>query len=175
VATHGAAEGIDAEAGGDGHSSGRGRFDGGGFGPSHCSGVISWLRDEVVQAAAMADAWMSQYAAESFCYLTTVGRRTGKSHEIEIWFGVLDGRLYMMAGGRGKADWVRNLMRTPGVSVRINGESRRGTARVLDEEGEPELDARVRRVVAEKYGEVEKGGELSGWAKTALPVEVTFI
>ena len=123
----------------------------------------------------MADAWLANHAAEPFCYLTTVGRRTGKPHEIEIWFAQLDGRLYMMAGGRGKADWVRNLMRTPGVSVRINAESRRGTARVLDEEGEPELDARVRRVVAEKYGEVEKGGELSGWAKTALPVEVTFV
>lgn len=122
----------------------------------------------------MADAWLDERADEEFCYLTTVGRRTGRPHEIEIWFAALDGRLYMMAGGRMRADWVRNLIRTPGVSVRIRDETRRGTARVLDEEGEPELDARVRRVVAEKYGEVEANGELSAWGKSALPVEVTF-
>ena len=122
----------------------------------------------------MADAWLNERAAEDFCYLTTVGRRTGKPHEIEIWFAALDGKLYMMAGGRMKADWVRNLIRTPGVSVRLRGETRRGTARVLDEEGEPELDARVRRVVSEKYGEVEANGDLSSWGKSALPVEVTF-
>ena len=136
--------------------------------------MIAWLKEDVLQAATMADRWLAGLASEAFCYLTTVGRRTGKHHEIEIWFGVLDGRLYMMAGGRGKADWVRNLIRTPGVTVRIGGETRRGTARVLDEEGETDLDGRVRRVVAEKYGEVESDGALSGWAKTALPVEVTF-
>ena len=124
--------------------------------------------------APVADAWLEPRAAEDFCYLTTVGRRTGKPHEIEIWFAVLDGRLFMMAGGRMRSDWVRNLIRTPGVSVRIRGETRRGTARVLDEEGEPELDARVRRVVSEKYGEVEADGSLSRWGKTALPVEVSF-
>ena len=122
----------------------------------------------------MSDAWLEQRAAEDFCYLTTVGRRSGKPHEIEIWFAALNGRLYMMAGGRMRSDWVRNLIRTPGVGVRIRGETRRGTARVLDEDGEPELDARVRRVVCEKYGEVEADGQLSGWGKSALPVEVSF-
>ena len=132
------------------------------------------MRALLVQGEAVADAWLDERAAEEFCYLTTVGRRTGRPHEIEIWFAALDGRLYMMAGGRMRADWVRNLIRMPGVSVRIRGETRRGTARVLDEEGEPELDARVRRVVAEKYGEVEANGELSDWGKSALPVEVSF-
>ena len=122
----------------------------------------------------VSDAWLDERASEDFCYLTTLGRRTGKSHEIEIWFAVLDGRLYMMAGGRMRADWVRNLIRNPGVSVRLRGETRRGTARVLDEEGEPDLDGRVRRVVCEKYGEVEADGDLSGWGKSALPVEVSF-
>ena len=27
------------------------------------------------------------WADEQYCYLTTAGRRTGRSHEIEIWFG----------------------------------------------------------------------------------------
>ncbi|HEU5319085.1 MAG TPA: nitroreductase family deazaflavin-dependent oxidoreductase [Chloroflexota bacterium] len=116
--------------------------------------------------------WLAAHAAEDFCYLTTVGRRSGNAHEIEIWFAVLDGALYMMAGGRDRSDWVRNVMKTPEVGVRIKGETRRGTARVIDAAAEPELDARVRRVVCEKYGELEANGGLSGWGKTALPVEV---
>ena len=34
---------------------------------------------------------------EEFLYLTTVGRKTGRVHEIEIWFVERDGRLYVLA------------------------------------------------------------------------------
>lgn len=122
----------------------------------------------------MSAEWLERHAAENFCYLTTVGRRTGRPHEIEIWFAVMDGALYMMAGGRDRSDWVRNVMKTPAVQVKIGDETREGTARVIDAAREPELDGRVRRLVAGKYGEVEQDGELSGWGKTALPVEVRF-
>ena len=118
--------------------------------------------------------WLERYAGEAFCYLTTVGRRTGRAHEIEIWFAVMDGRLYMMAGGRDRSDWVRNLMKTAEVRVRIGEETREGRARVIEAAKEAELDGRVRRLVAGKYREVESDGELSGWGKTALPVEVRF-
>jgi deazaflavin-dependent oxidoreductase (nitroreductase family) len=122
----------------------------------------------------MAGAWLEQHVGDDFCYLTTVGRRTGRAHEIENWFGVLDGALYMRAGGREGADWVRNVMKTPAVTVRIGDEVRKGHGRVIDAATEPDLDGRVRRVVAEKYGELEADGALSGWGKTALPVEVRF-
>ena len=118
--------------------------------------------------------WLGAHAAEDFCYLTTIGRRSGNPHEIEIWFAVLDGALYMMAGGRDRSDWVRNLMKTPTVRVRIKEQTHQGIGRVIDAAREPDLDARVRRVVSEKYGEVGPNGELSGWGKTALPVEVRF-
>ena len=122
----------------------------------------------------MSAGWLAAHATEDFCYLTTVGRRSGNPHEIEIWFAVLDGALYMMAGGRDRSDWVRNLMKNPEVHVRLKDVTRGGTARVIDAAQEPDLDARVRRVVCQKYDELEKNGELSGWGKTALPVEVRF-
>ncbi len=116
-------------------------------------------------------------ANESFCYVTTVGRVTGNPHEIEIWFSVDDRgapAIYMMAGGRDRADWVRNLRKTPQVTVRIGKETYPGRARAIDAAVEPDLDARVRRLVADKYEEWESGRELSGWARTALPVAITF-
>ena len=138
----------------------------------------------------MSGEWLERLAADDFCYLTTVGRKSGNPHEIEIWFAVDDWlghsdhtgidapALYMMAGERGRADWVRNLMKTPQVAVRIGGETHQGQARVIDAAREPELDARVRRLLAAKYREWadgQEGRELSGWARTALPVEVRFI
>ena len=125
----------------------------------------------------MIGAWLQRHAAEDFCYLTTTGRKSGKPHEIEIWFAVDDQgapAMYMMAGGRDRADWVRNLRKTPQVTVRIAGQTNPGRARVIDAAAEPDLDARVRRLVADKYQEWESGRELSGWARTALPVEITF-
>src|SRR5439155_25676863 len=48
-------------------------------------------------------------ADHDFAYLTTFGRRTGKAHTVEIWFGLDDGRVYILSGGGDRADWVRNL------------------------------------------------------------------
>ena len=106
-------------------------------------------------------------AGEDFCYLTTTGRVTGRAHTIEIWFA-LDGQtLYMLSDGRDRSDWVRNLRRTPEVTVRIAGESFGGHARVVEDGEEDEL---ARRLLVEKY---EPGyGSLSNWRNTALPVAV---
>ena len=122
-------------------------------------------------------AWLESLAGEEFCYLTTTGRRTGNAHTIEIWFAVHEGALYMMAGGGRSADWVRNLIKTASVQVRIGhdqGNTRSGTARVIDAQTEPDLDAAIRPIVAAKYQGWRPGLPLSEWAKTALPVEVRF-
>lgn len=108
-------------------------------------------------------------AAESFSYLTTAGRVTGRPHEIEIWFSLVPETrtLYMLAGGGDRSDWVKNLRREPAVTVRIAGEELKGTARVVEEGGEGEM---ARRLLVEKYE--RRPGELSGWRRRALPVAV---
>jgi deazaflavin-dependent oxidoreductase (nitroreductase family) len=116
-------------------------------------------------------AWLVDNAAASFCYLTTTGRRTGRLHEIEIWFAVRDGRLYMLAGGRDRSDWVRNVMTSGAVRVRIGQTTVDGRALVVDD---PVEDAVARRLLDGKYHGWREGRELSDWAKTALPVVVSF-
>jgi deazaflavin-dependent oxidoreductase (nitroreductase family) len=113
--------------------------------------------------------WLDGRASESFCYLTTRGRRTGNPHEIEIWFGAANGRLYMLSGGGRRADWVRNLEIAPEVTIRIGDEARAGRARFVVD---PEEDALARRLLADKYDEKEADGSLDEWARTALPVAV---
>ena len=109
----------------------------------------------------------SSLADEDFCYLTTRGRVSGEPREIEIWFGLGDS-LYMLSGGRDRADWVKNLMRDPAVTVRIADRELPGRARVVED---PEEDAMARRLLFDKYSG-RYGGNLENWRATALPVAV---
>lgn len=104
---------------------------------------------------------------EAYCYLTTTGRVSGKPHEIEIWFGVTGGRLYLMAGGGERSDWVKNLKKNPAVTIRIRGQVYQATADIVTDATE---QASVRPVLADKYNEREADGSLSEWATTALVV-----
>jgi deazaflavin-dependent oxidoreductase (nitroreductase family) len=113
---------------------------------------------------------LASLGGEQFCYLTTTGQVTGRSHTIEIWFGLSDRKLYMLSGNgpRQRADWVRNLMKTPAVSVRIGEREFVGVGRIVNDAQE---DALARRLLLEKY-EPSYSGDLSEWGETALPVAV---
>jgi deazaflavin-dependent oxidoreductase (nitroreductase family) len=106
-------------------------------------------------------------ANEQFCYLTTTGRVTGQPHEIEIWFGLDGATLYMLSGGGGRSDWVKNLRQNPKVEIRIAGQTFEGHARVIEDDAEDEL---ARRLLVEKYE--SSPGSLSNWRRRALPVAV---
>lgn len=108
-------------------------------------------------------------AAEEFCYLTTIGRVSGRPHEIEIWFAINDRALYMLSGGRDRSDWVKNIRRNPKVTVRIDGENFGGRARVVENADE---DTLARRLLVEKYE--RSPGSLANWGRTALPVAVVL-
>jgi deazaflavin-dependent oxidoreductase (nitroreductase family) len=107
--------------------------------------------------------------AADFCYLTTVGRRSGRPHTIEIWFARENGTLYLLSGGGASADWVRNLRKTPTVRVRIGSRTVPASAR---EVRSPEEDAVARRLLDEKYMGWKAGKRLSSWARNAVPVAI---
>lgn len=54
----------------------------------------------------------------------TRGRRSGREHEVTLWFAYADGLLWLRADqrsdGRGP-DWHRNLLRHPQCVVRADG------------------------------------------------------
>ena len=111
-------------------------------------------------------------ADESFCYLTTKGRVTGRPHEIEIWFALVPETrtLYMLSGGGDRSDWVKNLRRKPEVEVQIADERFDGRAREAKDAEEDEL---ARRLLVEKYESSQ--GRLENWRRTALPVVVDLV
>ncbi len=73
-----------------------------------------------------------------------------------------------MAGDHG-SDWVKNLLKTPNVTVRIARRTFTGIARIVKNERE---EMTARKLLADKYKERESDGSLSEWARTALPVAI---
>ncbi len=95
-----------------------------------------------------------------YCYITTTGRVTGNPHTVEIWFGIEDTTLFVLAGGRYDADFVKNLRKRSGVSVRIGRRNFDAAARVVESPGE---DALARRLLLAKYAP-RYSGDLDDWA-----------
>ena len=106
-------------------------------------------------------------ASDDFCYLTTTGRRSGRPHRIEIWYGGTPPTVYLMSGGGDGADWVQNLQADRAVLLEIDGVTFDGTASVLDgEEAE-----QARWLVFDKYTNRYEG-DLVAWRGRALPVRI---
>lgn len=103
-----------------------------------------------------------------YCYLTTTGRKTGEPRTIEIWFAVAGERLYLLSGGQDRSNWVRNLQRTPLVSVRIGDDTFAGAGRVIVDAKEAET---ARSLVFDKY-RTRDSSDLTGWRDGALPVAI---
>ncbi|MGA7730568.1 MAG: nitroreductase family deazaflavin-dependent oxidoreductase [Chloroflexia bacterium] len=109
-------------------------------------------------------------AGEQYCYLTTTGRKTGRAHTIEIWFAAQpdSAKLYMLAGGRERADWVKNIGANPAVQVRIKSREFRGLGRVVTDLTEEQL---TRSLVVKKYYGRDRV-HTTGWEAESLPVAI---
>jgi deazaflavin-dependent oxidoreductase (nitroreductase family) len=79
--------------------------------------------------------------------LTHYGRKTGKPHEVTIWF-VLDGDRLYIGTANVKRQWVQNVQKTPQVKLCIGGENLTGTARFLTDRSEHE---RAMAAIRRKY------------------------
>lgn len=94
---------------------------------------------------------MQPYKSE-FLYLTTTGHKTGKPHEIEIWYVADKGSYYLVAERREKTHWVQNIRHNPEVSFHVEGQTYRGRGRPIDPTSEPELAAAISKLMDDKYG-----------------------
>lgn len=97
-----------------------------------------------------------------FLYLTTTGRKTGLSREIEIWFVEIEGRFYILAEHFHRAQWVMNIAQDSRVRIRVGKREFTATARVLDPKRDSELWQKAQQLSRDKYG----------WGD-GLPVEIT--
>jgi deazaflavin-dependent oxidoreductase (nitroreductase family) len=87
-----------------------------------------------------------------FLYLTTKGWRSGKPHQIEIWFVEFEEKYYVVSGGGRKSHWIQNSIRDPKVSYKVAGKRFEGSARVISHKKEPSLAEQVAAGMKAKYG-----------------------
>ncbi len=68
-----------------------------------------------------------------YLYLTTAGHKSGRPHEIEIWYVQHQGCYYLVSEKRAAAHWVRNIGADPSVSFRVGGTTIAGRASMPDD------------------------------------------
>ena len=88
---------------------------------------------------------------EKYLYLTTLGRKTGKPREIEIWFVPYASRFYVIAE-YATSNWVRNASANPAVSVRVLASVFPAQARLVDAGTEADLVTHIEELFRAKYG-----------------------
>lgn len=88
---------------------------------------------------------------DQYLYLTTTGWKSGKTHQIEIWYVFHSGRYYLVAETGERAHWVQNIRRDPAISVRVGSLQLTGIGRAVDRAAEPELATAVAALMEAKY------------------------
>lgn len=86
-----------------------------------------------------------------FIYVTTIGRRTGNPHTIEIWYVEHNGAYYLCSEGRNNADFVKNIRHNPVVTYGFGGweaPHSPATGRIVEE---TDLSVVLRRKFDAKY------------------------
>jgi len=90
---------------------------------------------------------LRRVAGKQTTRLTHYGRKTGKPHEVTIWF-VLDGDKLYIGTANVNRQWVRNVQKTPKIKLFMGDESFSGTVRFLTDRAEHE---RVMTAIRRKY------------------------
>ena len=91
---------------------------------------------------------LTSVAFEKYIHLTTSGRKTGKPHNVELWFAVGGNRVYLSHEGE-ETDWVKNMKKNRSVKFEIGGRTFIGNARLLEDHTEEAWTAKM--VLYEKY------------------------
>jgi deazaflavin-dependent oxidoreductase (nitroreductase family) len=93
--------------------------------------MLKFASGELVESTELAR--LRRVPGKQTTRLTHYGRKTGKPHEVTIWF-VLDGdRLYIGTANVNR-QWVRNVQKTPKIKLAMGGETFEGNARFLTDQ-----------------------------------------
>ena len=90
---------------------------------------------------------LKRVAGKQTTTLTHYGRKTGKPHEVTIWFVRDDDKLYIGTANVNRQR-ARNVQKTPKIKLSIGGEMFDGNARFLTARAEHE---RAMAVIRRKY------------------------
>jgi deazaflavin-dependent oxidoreductase (nitroreductase family) len=106
---------------------------------------------------------------EHFAFLTTIGRRSGKAHTVQVWFAFADGKIYMSHEGE-YTDWMRNITKNGRVRVRIGSSNYEGEARTVKQGTSREVG---KNSLYEKYYGPAAKATIDDWFELSTIVELS--
>ena len=106
---------------------------------------------------------------EKFVYLTTVGRKTGNPHTVELWFAFADGKIFLSHEGS-YTDWMKNIKKTRRVRARIGRLNLEADASVLVGSKLEELG---KTSLYEKYYGPAPKSTIDDWFELSTVIELT--
>jgi len=65
--------------------------------------------------------WPTGFEKKPTMKISTIGRRTGRPHQVTIQFVVDENGMMFITTANAKRDWVRNAIKNPSVEVTIAG------------------------------------------------------
>ncbi len=106
---------------------------------------------------------------EKFVYLTTKGRKTGKNHEVELWFALANDKIYLSHEGE-YTDWMKNLAKNSAVNIKIGSENFEGEA-ALTQLGSQSREVGKEALYEKYYGPASKE-TLDDWFELSTVIEI---
>lgn len=120
---------------------------------------------------------MPEMAAGSgpVCYVTTVGRVSGRAHRVDIWYLDRNDCVYLLSGYGARADWVQNMLAQPAVTVEIpviGSTARTVVEAYVADVGPVDDELAIREAMDVRYHGWSPGQPLSSWARESLLVRL---
>ncbi len=106
---------------------------------------------------------------EEFIYLSTIGRITGKTHNVELWFAWRDGKVYLSHEGE-QTDWMKNIRKNPDVKFKIGSRPFSGKGRVFEKGPEFEVG---KVALYEKYHGKAPKEKVDDWFSLSKVIALT--
>ena len=106
---------------------------------------------------------------EKFAYLTTIGRKTGKAHTVELWFAFAKGKIFLSHEGS-FTDWMKNMVHRRMVRLRIGKLSLEADGKILKGGESRELG---KNSLYEKYYGPAPKATIDDWFELSTVIELT--
>jgi deazaflavin-dependent oxidoreductase (nitroreductase family) len=101
--------------------------------------------------------------------ITTIGRKSGNPHRIEIWFHNIDGKIYITGMPGRKRDWYRNMLADPHFIFHL----KQDVVADLPAQATPITNDAARRAWFTRYLE-DSDNDVEQWIQNSPLVEVAF-
>ena len=108
---------------------------------------------------------------EKFAYLTTVGRRSGKVHTVELWFAWSGDKIFLSHEGA-FTDWMKNIAHSHKARLRIGKLNFEADGRIVQEGEARELG---KKALYEKYYGSAPKVTIDDWFELSTIIELTPI